>query len=171
MRIVSLVAGVILLGIGVFVLYFYFSSPLLGTVSNVSSSLGLNVSAVLIIPGIFALIGLVLIANGFRSNPTKLTVKDVKELGLTGYQIKEAGSTKIPVVVTGSQILEKKLSSLELTILREISGGKNVDDLSKDTGVEPSIISSKIAGLSADGYLTQNNKLTEKGFETLQRTD
>lgn len=49
-----------------------------------------------IIPLIIAIIGFVLIVNGFRTNPTKLTVKDAKELGLVRSSFQRGNSVRMP---------------------------------------------------------------------------
>ena len=93
----------------------------------------------------------------------------------SGTKIVPVAQQQQQVVVVPSQPyvetpkkLERRLSSLEIAILREISQGKSIDDLSKITGVDAAIISEKIGNLYVEGYLTRDRLLTEKGFEALK---
>lgn len=55
-----------------------------------------------------------------------------------------------------STVVYEALTELELSILRFLSQGKSEDEVAKETGVERSIISDKIAKLQNRGYITRS---------------
>lgn len=163
LRVGSLIAGLFFLAIGLAGFYYIDLASRIPFVGGYASQ---ALGGVTIVAAVFVLIGLILTANGFRSKPTKLSIDEIKKLGLTGEQIKEAGAK--PTIVVSGEGARPVLSSLELTILRHLSQGKNPDELTKVTGVDDSIISGKVSALTTQGYITQNRRLTERGFEAIQ---
>ncbi|HEV2226355.1 MAG TPA: hypothetical protein VGR56_06070 [Nitrososphaerales archaeon] len=157
MRVGSLVAGVITLAIGLFVIY---ETSVASGLFNFSSAIVEGINGFLIFGVALALLGLVLTARGFTTPPTKLSIKEMKELGVVG-----GGQQKVEA--SGSQ--KAALTPLALQVLTEISKGQDPVQVALDNKMDPSAISDKMADLRKFGYLSDANKLTEKGFEALNR--
>jgi hypothetical protein len=64
-----------------------------------------------------------------------------------------------------------ELSLLELTILRYLARGIGEKDISTYTGVGRTVISSKLDRLYEEDYITKDNKLTEKSFDLLHKSE
>jgi predicted transcriptional regulator len=68
------------------------------------------------------------------------------------------------------QVVEDSIrGSLDFTVLRALSQRQSAAEIATQTGVAPPIISAKIGQLFQEGYITENNYLTEKGFDALNR--
>lgn len=119
--------------------------------------------------------------------PMKLTIKDVERLGLTGHTIKEAaiGTAKSPEIEsednpkpappvpppggTRTETVPKiRVSALARAILSDMPSGKTIEDISKETGVDESLVVQKVQELRTKGFLSDSGKLTQKGYEVLQ---
>jgi hypothetical protein len=104
MRIGSLIAGFILLAIGLIILlptlYYYnlavSSASQVGLGGAASEALGGAYLGGVAFGFIFTIAGIVLTANGFRRSITKISVDDIQKLGLTGQQIKETAGIVAP---------------------------------------------------------------------------
>jgi predicted transcriptional regulator len=59
------------------------------------------------------------------------------------------------------------LVSLNRTTLRYVSKGKTKDEISKLTGVDAQIIFETLGRLKREGYISSNDRLTEKGFRAI----
>lgn len=70
-----------------------------------------------------------------------------------------------------SAVVYNALSDFELSVLRFLSNGKSEEEIASATGVDKPIIAQKIAKLRDLGYITDTNKLTEKGYEALRLQD
>jgi predicted transcriptional regulator len=60
------------------------------------------------------------------------------------------------------------VGKLARMVLVNLSQGKTVSDVCKESGVDESIIIEKVRALKSRGFLTETGRLTEKGFEVLQ---
>jgi len=123
--------------------------------------------AMLLFGGI-TIVGLVVFVDGFRSNATKLSMKEIKELGLTSKNVREAP----PAAPSGNdRPTDFHPTEMDITILRYLSEGKKPHDISKLTGVSEQVILSRMDVLRNQQYTTYQYRLTERGFEALRRED
>ena len=122
-------------------------------------SLILTTLGALLLFGAIALVGMVLIVGGLATMGPQRVERVAQPVIVT---------QSAPVsTVTGPRIL----SDLEIVTVRYASQGKRPTEIAAATGVSESIILDKLAMLRAEGYLTDKNELTEKGFEALRVAD
>jgi hypothetical protein len=62
----------------------------------------------------------------------------------------------------------RKLSSLAKTILINLPHGKTIEEISRESGVDESIVVEKVQNLRSGGFLTEGDKLTQQGYEAIQ---
>jgi hypothetical protein len=62
-------------------------------------------------------------------------------------------------------------SALEQEILRQLPQGKSVDEVSRSTGVPANVISEKFGKLQAEGLMTADHMLTERGYNVLKAAE
>jgi predicted transcriptional regulator len=62
-----------------------------------------------------------------------------------------------------------ELSTLDLTILKELPEGKNLMQIASITGVSIQVIEERLHKLFTQGYLTDSHALTKKGQEALSQ--
>jgi hypothetical protein len=106
------------------------------------------------IAAIFALMGILLLANGLRSSSGG---------SLQGFSDRKAGAQIIREM--REKEVKSQTSALERSILQELIQKKSPQDIANATGVSLDLVSSRITGLKVDGFLTESQLLTEKGFE------
>jgi predicted transcriptional regulator len=160
----------------------YASTPYVG------GFFGSELTNLLVVGLVLTALGVVFTAFGaLTTPPTKLTIKDVERLGLTGHTIKEtatgtAKSTEIksednpkpapsvpPLGDTRTETVPRiRVSRLAKVILSDMPGGKTIEDISKETGVDESAVVQKVQELKTKGFLSDSGKLTQKGYEVLQ---
>lgn len=157
MRVGSLTVGIIFLAMGLFLIY---ETLAVSGLLNFSSALVEGINGFLIFGGALTFLGLVLTGRGFTTPPTKLTIKEMKELGVVGGGQQKATASGSP---------KAALTPLALQVLTEISQGQDPVRGALDNKMDPSAITDKMADLRKFGYLSDANKLTEKGFEALSR--
>jgi hypothetical protein len=157
-------AGVITFFLGLAGLLDYYGHPVLPFSLTVISVLFTSAGALLLF-GFITVIGAGLIIGGFveGEEETKLTVRDLQKLGLT--------KKEVVVVPAGNQVPVETLSELDVVVLRNLSQGKDEQEISKLTGVSRVTIAEKMTTLYAHGYITEEHSLTEKGFEALRRAE
>jgi hypothetical protein len=153
------VAGAIALLLGAVGLMQVFGSAILPFDLGIVSAYLTTEGAILLF-GAIAVVGLLLMIGGLvtlgeRENPTVVQPAVVQQPALVAAQ-----ATTYPV-----------LSSLELSILRFVSQGVKPGEIASKTGVSESLVREKIVKLRAEGYMTENNTLTEKGFEVLRASE
>ena len=89
---------------------------------------------------------------------------------LIGYGSTNPGPELNEIRSNYSQAVEDNIrSSLDFAVLRALSQRQTASEIATQTGVAPPIISAKIGQLFQEGYITENNYLTEKGFDALNR--
>ena len=106
------------------------------------------------IGAVFALVGIFLLANGLRSDSGG---------SLGGFSDQKAGAQIYREM--REKEAKNQTSALERSILQELIQKKSPQDIASATGVSLDLVSSRITRLKADGYLTEGQLLTEKGFE------
>ena len=62
----------------------------------------------------------------------------------------------------------REVSSLAKTILVSLPHGKTIEEISNETGVDESIVVGKVQNLKTGGFLTEDGKLTQDGYEAIQ---
>jgi len=166
----SLLAGLIVIALGAAGLSSMYGAVALPFLTPLINYLDFQF-ALLLFGGI-TVIGFVVLADGFRGSETKLSVKEMKELGLTG---KSAEAPADPMVTAAPSSTVKAdnfhPTEMDITILRNLSEGKKPRDISKLTGVSEQVILSRMDVLRNQRYTTYQYRLTEKGFEALRRED
>jgi DNA-binding CsgD family transcriptional regulator len=115
--------------------------------------------------GAIALVGIVLIVGGLAATGPKPVERVAHPTAVTPVVLAQP----VPTATTtpGTRIL----SDLEIVTLRYASQGRRPGEIAAATGVSESIILDKLAMLRAEGYLTDKNGLSEKGFEALRVAD
>jgi hypothetical protein len=136
----------------------------------------LNLSAYLTDTGAFVLftfitvVGIGAMASGLATpDEARFSESDLADLRQTASEIRAARrGVPLPVYRAGPALPQDLLSELEVTILWNVSQGRDsVPALSRTTGVDPMIVSRRMGGLRDLGYLTADDKLTERGFDEL----
>jgi hypothetical protein len=136
----------------------------------------MNLSAYLTDTGAFVLftvimiVGIGVIASGLVApDEARFTENDLEDIRLTASEIRAARrGVPLPVYRAGPALPQDLLSELEVTILWNVSHGRdNVTALSRTTGVDSTIVSRRMQGLRELGYLTADDRLTERGFDEL----
>jgi len=69
---------------------------------------------------------------------------------------------------TSSPIRRREVSILGKTILTGLPHGKTIEEISNETGVDESIVAEKVQNLKTGGFLTEDGKLTQEGYEAIQ---
>jgi hypothetical protein len=151
----SVMAGIIVGFLGFAGLMDIFGRPIV-PINLASIGIVFTPSGALIIFGAMAAIGVALVVDGVVSGEAKVVVLEA--------------STAQPIIVrsTGAP---QPLPELDLAVLRYVSQGKRTNEISVATGVDNNLISEKIRRLRTEGYITEKDELTEKGFEALRRTE
>jgi hypothetical protein len=142
----ELVVGIVLMGIGIVIFYWMLVA------SAAASLLGQPFDTT--IPFAFAVLfflgGILVAANSHESPPAV------------------SGQPASPSVARSSG--RRMVSSLGKTILIGLPRGKTVEEISKETGVDVSIVTEKVQNLKSGGFLTEGGKLTQEGFEATQES-
>ena len=123
------------------------------------SSIGILLSpfGALVVFAAMAAIGVALIIGGALDNRPEVIVRESK--------------TPVAVARSGTSGSHSALPDLDLAILRYVSQRKSEKEISDLIGVDNRIVSEKITKLRAEGYLTDKNELTEKGFGTMSQIE
>lgn len=61
-----------------------------------------------------------------------------------------------------------EVSSLAKAILVGLPHGKTIEEVSRETGVDESVVVKKVQDLKSGGLLTEGGKLTQEGYEAIQ---
>ena len=94
----------------------------------------------------------------------------VFSLVLLGYGSTNPSPESRATQSNSPRVVEESIrGSLDFTVLRALSQRQSAAEIATQTGVAPPIISAKIGQLFQEGYITENNYLTEKGFDALNR--
>jgi DNA-binding CsgD family transcriptional regulator len=148
--------GTVVSGLITFVLGFLVLADIYGTrvlpFSMAAVGILLTRTGALVLFGAMVVIGVALIVNGAVSDDRAIIVREVDK-------------------AVGKRVAYDTLSELDLTILRLLSQKKNAKQISEITRVDHHVISKKILRLRMEGYITEKDELTEKGFEALRRTE
>jgi hypothetical protein len=164
------------------------STALAGAITFVIGALGLlDVFGVHILPFSLAVIGTLVTTAGAIVLFGLITLVGIGLMiaGLVGADETHVVTTRQqPVIepavviaqpltaeVTGTPRINPTLSDLELATLRYLARGQKPGEIAKATGVSEAIIIEKVERLRLGGYVTADNALTEKGFETLRIAD
>ena len=81
--------------------------------------------------------------------------------------VRGIGPQRAAPTATGSYRM-REVSSLGKTILVELPHGKTIKEISEETGVDESIVTEKVQNLKTGGFLTDEGKLTQDGYEAIQ---
>jgi hypothetical protein len=151
----DVIAGVIAAFMGLAGLADIFGRPIL-PLRLASIGLVLTPEGALLLFGAMAGIGIALVASGAMPGKREVVVREA--------------SVAVPVVISqpGASVVYESLPDLDHAILRYLSQGKSEGEITEFTGVDGKIVSGKIQKLRAEGYLTEKNDLTERGYNALK---
>lgn len=160
----TVVAGLIVFLLGVVGLLQLFGVAIIPFDLAVVSAF-LTVTGAIILFGAIALVGIVLIVSGLATvgEPRRIVEPAVVQPVVVAAPVAAGTVVAAPAA--------RVLSDLELVTLRDTSQGKSAREIASATGVSEPIVMDKVAMLRAEGYLTDKNTLTEKGYEVLRVAD
>lgn len=162
----TVLAGAITFLIGALGLLDVFGVHILPFSLAVISALVTTLGAIVLF-GVIALVGVgLMIAGLVGADETTVVTKEpvVVEPAVVVTQ-------PFTAEVTGTPRYYPTLSDLELATLRYLARGQKPGEIAQSTGVSETIINDKVERLRQGGYITADNSLTEKGFETLRVAD
>ena len=158
-------AGAITFAIGALGLLDVFGVHILPFSMAVISTLVTTAGAIVLF-GLITLVGIGLIIGGLAgADETTVTTQPVV------VEPAVVVSQPITAEVMETPRANPTLSDLELTTLRYLARGRKPGEIAQTTGVSEAVISEKVDRLRLGGYITADNTLTEKGFETLRLAD
>jgi hypothetical protein len=191
MRIVSLAFGMLLLGFGLAIIYVV--ATVQSDVSQVPLSGGKASSLVGggWIPGIATcLAGLIFTVYGLGTPPTRLTIDDIKELGLassSSSSVQTASSVQHPPAPPHVEKdsppppaapsppsppprkqLPEGMAPVDVDILRLMSKGWSISKIASVAGMDREAVLNRARILVRDGYVTPESRLTAKGHDLVR---